>query len=610
MRTALKSTIEVIRILWRLRPHLRGGRHLVLAVVGAALLATMLESIGVGLLVPLLSLLLEGEGVAPMRPILMVQDWMPGYSTSFYVGTFCLLVLLAIVGKNIVLFLSQALSARLKRRTSVNLRDAIFQKLQNAPLSLFEHRTSGELTNICFNETGRANCAIDYLLLIGQRGSMALLYLSMLFYISFPLTLLTLCLGALIGFSVGFLQRKLGQRGKEVSDNNQEVLSCLHDCFSGIRVVRATNSQDREVERFHRVNLKQATTDEKVSRYNALMAPMGEIIAVTGAMLIVGLAYWFFVSTGKMRAPHLAGFGFILLRLLPLVNQVYGLLGTIVFLAPGVREVETWLTAPDFPKHPFGSKEFTEVKQEIRFENLGFTYENGTEAIKDVSFTIPAGKTVALVGPSGSGKSTIATLLLRLRQPTKGSISVDGIGYWDFSAGSWHQRVSVVEQEAFLFHDTLAANISYGYEKCTAENIENAVKDVSLEDVVAELPEGLDTIVGERGMLLSGGQRQRLAIARTLVRHPSIMILDEATSALDNIAERQVQAALERARMGRTVLVIAHRLSTIRDADHIVVMQNGTVAEQGTWEELVAQKGLFAKLVSLSGVTHLAEDTV
>ncbi|HEY1173911.1 MAG TPA: ABC transporter ATP-binding protein [Verrucomicrobiae bacterium] len=609
MRTALKSTAEVIRILWRLRPYLRGGRHLILAVVIAAFLATMLESIGVGLLVPLLSLLLEGEGAAPMRPILVMQDWIPGKSTSFYVGGFCLLVLTAIIGKNVVLYLSQVLAARLKKRTSVNLRDALFRKLQSAPLSLFEQRTSGELTNICYNETGRANCAIDYLLLGGQRVSMALLYMAMLVYISWPLSILTVCLGFLIGLSVSSMQRKLSQRGKEVSDNNQEVLSCLHDAFSGIRVVRATNSQQRETDRFHEVNLKQAATDEKVSRYNAMMSPLGEVIAVMGAMAIVGLAYWFFVSTGKMRAPHLMAYGFILLRLLPLVNQIYGLLGTLVFLAPGVREVETWLTAPDFPQKSFGDSKFTDVKKEICFENLGFTYENGTEAIKNVSFVVPAGKTVALVGPSGSGKSTLASLLLRLRQPTQGRISVDGTDYWEFSAASWHQRVSVVEQEAFLFHDTLRANITYGHEKSTEADIKQAITDVALEDVIQELPEGLDTIVGERGMLLSGGQRQRLAIARTLVRHPTVMVLDEATSALDNIAERQVQAALERARQGRTVVVIAHRLSTIRNADHIVVMQNGQVAEQGTWEQLVARKGLFEKLVSHSGMTHLAEAT-
>ncbi len=309
-----------------------------------------------------------------------------------------------------------------------------------------------------------------------------------------------------------------------------------------------------------------------------------------------------------MLPSHLAGFGFILLRLLPLVNQVYGLLGTLIYLAPGVREVDKWLTAPDFPQHEFGEREFKTVEKEIRFHNLCYTYENGTEALKDISFTIPAGKTVALVGPSGSGKSTLATLLLRFRQPSAGQITVDGEDYWSYSPASWHQRVAVVEQEAFLFHDTLASNISYGYDHCTEADIKQAVADVFLDDVISELPEGLKTVVGERGTLLSGGQRQRLAIARALVRQPRIMILDEATSALDNISERQVQAALERATTGRTVLVIAHRLSTIRNADHIVVMEAGQVAEQGTWDELVARKGLFEKLVNLSGVTHLADE--
>jgi len=609
MRTAIKSTIEVLKILWRLRPQLRGGRHLILAVVGAAFLATMLESIGVGLLVPLISLTLGGEGAAPMRPISILQNWIPNQSTAFYVGAFCGLVLLSIVGKNVVLYFSQLLAARLKRRISINLRDALFVKLQNAPLSLFEQRTAGEITNVCFNETGRTNLAVDYLLLIGQRGSIAILYLGMLFFISFPLTLMTMALGALMGFSIGFLQRLLAKRGKEVSDNNQQVLTCLQDTFTGIRVVRATNSQERETERFHEANRQQAETEEQVAKHNALMSPLAEMVAVSGAMLIVAMAYWFFVSTGKMLPSHLAGFGFILLRLLPLVNQVYGLLGTLIYLAPGVREVDKWLTAPDFPQMEFGEQEFKTVEKEIQFDNLCYTYENGTEALKNISFTIPAGKTVALVGPSGSGKSTVAGLLLRFRQPSAGKITVDGEDYWRFSPESWHQRVAVVEQEAFLFHDTLANNISYGYDHCTETDIKQAVADVFLDDVVNELPEGLKTVVGERGTLLSGGQRQRLAIARSLVRQPRIMILDEATSALDNISERQVQAALERATTGRTVLVIAHRLSTIRNADHIVVMEAGKVAEQGTWDELVAKKGLFEKLVNLSGVTHLA-DTV
>jgi ATP-binding cassette subfamily B protein len=174
---------------------------------------------------------------------------------------------------------------------------------------------------------------------------------------------------------------------------------------------------------------------------------------------------------------------------------------------------------------------------------------------------------------------------------------VDGVDYWEFSAASWHRNLGVVEQEAFLFHDTLARNIAYGREQVTREQIEAAVRMAHLEDVVAELPEGLETIVGERGVLLSGGQRQRLAIARALVHNPRLLILDEATSALDNLAERQVQAALDRAVEGRTVLVIAHRLSTIRNADRIVVLEAGRVSEQGTWEELVKCGGKFSELL-------------
>jgi len=177
---------------------------------------------------------------------------------------------------------------------------------------------------------------------------------------------------------------------------------------------------------------------------------------------------------------------------------------------------------------------------------------------------------------------------------------VDGQDYWEFSAESWHRALGVVEQEAFLFHDTLAENIGYGFPTVAKEAVQAAVKAAYLDDVVLSLPNGLDTIIGERGTLLSGGQRQRLAIARALVRDPRILILDEATAALDNLSERQVQDALERAMAGRTVLVIAHRLSTVRNADHIVVLDQGTVSEQGTWQELYERGGLFRKMLEVA----------
>ncbi|HMO66914.1 MAG TPA: ATP-binding cassette domain-containing protein, partial [Verrucomicrobiota bacterium] len=295
------------------------------------------------------------------------------------------------------------------------------------------------------------------------------------------------------------------------------------------------------------------------------------------------------------------------LRMLPALNQLYHVQGSILFYSGSIKEVERWLGLPSYPGQPFGTVEFSDLHEGVRFVDVRLKYDNGKEALKGVSFEVPAGQTVALVGASGSGKSSAASLLLRLRTPTGGKILVDGTDYWEFTAPSWHRAVAVVEQEAFLFHDTLAANVAFGLDNVSEAEIERALRLANLMDVVRGLPEGLRTVVGERGATLSGGQRQRLAIARALVRNPQILILDEATSALDSVSERLVQAALESATRDRTTLVIAHRLSTIRHAHRIVVLAEGAVAEQGTWEELVAREGAFAEL--LRG-THPGEAVV
>jgi ABC-type multidrug transport system fused ATPase/permease subunit len=327
---------------------------------------------------------------------------------------------------------------------------------------------------------------------------------------------------------------------------------------------------------------------------------MTETAGVIGGMSLIACAHQLLVRPGLMSTEVLLGFAVILLRLLPVVNQLYALHGQMLYLGGAANTVVQWLQLPVFPRQPFGNREFTTVVGSIQFQDLCYTYTTGTIALDRASFSVPAGKTVALVGGSGSGKSTIAALLLRLRQPSGGHILIDGQDYWSYSAECWHRLVAVVEQESFLFHDTIANNIAYGYPNATPEAIRRAVRLAHLEDFIECLPNGLDTIVGERGAMLSGGQRQRIAIARALVRDPKILILDEATSALDSISERQVQAALEEARCGRTVLVIAHRFSTIQWADSIVVLEGGRVVEQGSWEDLHRAEGAFQSLLTAS----------
>ena len=606
MKTWWRHLRETFACLVRLRPHLRAGRYLVIAVVLSSLGAAVLEGLGVSMLVPLLNLLLGGEGHRPMRPILILMDTLPGHGPAFYIVVFCFVVVGAIAAKNLVLYTSSLLAARLRSRVSLNLREAMYRRLLGADMQTFEQRTAGEMANAFGLETFRTLITFDLLLGVIQRGCMVVCYLGAMLFISWQLTLITMMLGVGIGGIVAFLSRRLHQHGKNLTEANQKLASHLVETFAGIRVIKATHSLDREAERFQAANRFQAQTEERSTRTSALFLPLAEVVAVSGAMLIVGSAYFFFVRSKLMLSSHLFGFGFILLRLLPLLNQLYSMQAHLIHMSAGVREVEKWLEIPQHPHRPFGHRDFQDVHEAIRFEQVTYAYPNGTCALEGVDFSLPAGRTVALVGASGSGKTTAASLLLRFRHPTSGRITVDGVDFWEFNSMAWHKAVAIVEQEAFLFHDTMEQNIGYGFPTVTQEEIASAVRMAHLDDVIQSLPAGLQTVVGERGLMLSGGQRQRLAIARAMVRNPRILILDEATSALDNISERQVQTALNDAVRGRTVLVIAHRLSTIRNADHIVVLDHGRVIEQGSWAELEAQGGAFARLVnSASGAAGL-----
>ena len=274
-----------------------------------------------------------------------------------------------------------------------------------------------------------------------------------------------------------------------------------------------------------------------------------------------------------MLSSYLLAYGFVLLRLLPLLNQLYGLHGHLAYLAGGIHEVKTWLETPHFPERPFGTAAFTGLERALAFEHVTYRYPNGKTALDDVDFVVPVGQTIAIVGPSGAGKSTLANILLRLRAPSGGRITVDGRDCWEFSPESWHRATALVEQDAFLFHGTLRENILYGCDDVGEEALDRALAAAHLTDVVTSLPDGLDTLVGERGAMVSGGQRQRIAIARAVIRNPSILILDEATSHLDAVSEQLVQQALHNAARGRTTIVIAHRLSTIRDADRLIVLE-------------------------------------
>jgi subfamily B ATP-binding cassette protein MsbA len=597
MKSWFSQTADVWRLLMQLRPYVGAGRGLLIAALGSSLVMVLFEGVGVGLLVPLLSLLLGGDNPAPMRPLQWLQTQFPHHSPAFYVGVCCVAIIMAIGAKNVASYVAQLFAARLRRRVATSLRAALFSRLQRASLDLFDRRPTGEIANIFLVETYRTTVAIEAAVSFAQRASIALFYLCALFYISWPLTSLVLALGIGLAGALATVYRRLGHAGTRLTDLNHRLSTVLEQSFAGVRVVRATNAQEAELQRFAAVNNAQASSEEANMRAHALLFPLTETLGVIGAMTVVACAYVFFVRPGHMLSSYLLWYGFVLLRLLPLLNTLYSMQGHLFYVCGGIREVDRWLSTPIYPERPFGTIDFKGVRGSLRLERVGYTYGTGTQALSDVEFDVRAGQTVAIVGSSGSGKSTLASLLLRLRVPTAGRITVDGVDYWDFSPVSWHRAIALVEQDAFLFHGTLGENVLYGWQDVTDGALARAIESANLSDMVASLPDGLDTVVGERGAMVSGGQRQRIAIARAIVRDPSILVLDEATSHLDSVSEQLVQQALTNAARGRTTIVIAHRLSTIRDADWIVVLEHGRIVEQGTWASLQAAKGTFDRLV-------------
>ena len=588
---------EFALVVRRLRPYLEAERSRLAAVLASSLFVMVFEGAGVGLLVPLLSLLLGGENATPMRPLQWLADELPGHSAAFYVAIICAAIVVAIAAKNVAAYVSQVLAADLKKRISITLRDALFRRLHTADLDVFDRSPGGEIANVFLVETYRVTLAIDVLVATLQRSAIGLFYLGALCYISWQLTLLVIALAGAIGSVLAFVYRRITMAGVELTDLNHRIASLLTQSFAGVRIVRATNSQAQVITAFQALSTAQARAEERSTHASSLLFPLTETLAVVGAMLIVCCAYIFFVRTGHMLSSYLLAYGFMLLRLLPLLNQLYGLQGHLLYLAGGVREVQVWLDTPVYPERPFGTRVYTPVRDAVRFERVSYTYPNGATALQDVEFSVAAGQTVAIVGASGSGKSTLAALLLRFRAPTRGSITVDGVDYWEYSPDSWHRATALVEQDAFLFHGTLRENIVYGFDRATPAALQRAIDVANLSDVVAQLPQGLDTLVGERGAMVSGGQRQRIAIARAVIRDPSILILDEATSHLDSVSEQLVQQALLNASRGRTTIVIAHRLSTIREADKLIVLEHGRLVEEGSWEALEAAGGAFQRLL-------------
>ena len=494
--------------------------------------------------------------------------------------------------------MSTYLLTKISQSILVTLRTELFARILHWPFANYQSHSTGLVCSKFVNEANIALGGAVSAAIILVRDSLQIIALfAVLFWQNWQLTLVALVVGP-VG---ALIMRAISQRTKRIVKASQAaiagILSRVQESYKAERLVKISDTYDFEMDRFRPINQKIRRTELKRQVMQGLGTPVTQVITMSGVAVVVAYAL-FEAQAGRLTIGEFITFLSAMMLLMPPLQHLAGLNATFASISVAAKSIfDTMDEAVDEDK---GTVELKNVKGAIEFKDVHLTYPGTTrEAIKGVTLSVRPGEHVALVGLSGSGKSSMVNLVPRFWRVSSGAVTVDGVNVEDCTLTSLRNHIAVVSQNVILFDTTVRENIAYGMPEVSEAAIEKAVEAAALTEVVAALPKGLDTPVGEAGSLLSGGQKQRISIARALLKDAPILILDEATSALDSESENQIKEALEILMKGRTCLTVAHRLSTIDRADRIVVMQDGVIVEEGTPVELLARGGAYARMVRL-----------
>src|SRR5713101_7384793 len=501
----------------------------------------------------------------------------------------------AMVVKNVLAYLAALWSVAIQENVVRDLRVRLFGHLQTLPLDFFQRTRGGQVLSRVINDTDGVKTVVTAALAsLVQNVSLIVVYVAILVGLSWRLTLVALVCAPVLVFIVRPLVGRV--RSREQADQRGELTSLVSELVGSIKLVRAYVAEAFEADRFRQLANRYRKGVLRAQRYALLTSPVSEVVAGAVVVAIFAVGTRLALGQASTLSPEvLIAFIAVALRLMSPVKSVANYPTAMAgALAAADRVFEVLDLASEEGDRP--GEVPAQFEQRIEYQGVSFSYNGQAPVLEGVDFEVRRGQVVAVVGPSGAGKTTLVDLLPRFYEPKCGAILMDGVPITRFTRTSLRGLMGIVSQETILLNDTVLANVSYGRSDFTLEQVQEAARAANAHDFVSQLPEGYNTLLGERGTRLSGGERQRIAIARALLRDPPILILDEATSALDMESERLVQEAIDRLMARRTTFVIAHRLATVQHADLIVVLAEGRIVERGTHATLYAAGGLYRRL--------------